>query len=77
MEERSLVVRRIKAQRHRLKELKDAIIKDVLSTPEKIGQLREELAEHYQNSRFLDCKTMGEIMELHMRELIIGDLKEP
>jgi hypothetical protein len=77
MEERSLVVRRIKAQRHRLKELKDAIAGDILSTPEKINQLREELAQHYQNSLFLGCKTMGEIMELQMRELILGDLKEP
>lgn len=77
MEERSLVVRRIKAQRHRLKDLKDAIAGDMLSTHDKIKQLREELALHYDNSHFLDCSTMGQIMELHMRELILGDMKEP
>jgi hypothetical protein len=77
MEERSLVIRRVKAQRHRLKDLKDAILTDELSTPEKIKQLREELSEFHKNDKFLRCETMGQVVEAHMHALILADMKEP
>jgi hypothetical protein len=75
-EEKSLVIRRIKSQRHRLKNLKDAIAHDELSTPEKITQLKSELALHYNNEQFYSCSTMGQVMELHMKKLIQQDKKE-
>lgn len=75
-EERSQIFRRIKSQRHRLKDLRDALLNDELSTPEKIRQLGEELAGHYKNPGFTRCKTMGQIMDLHLKELIISDLKQ-
>ena len=75
-EERSQIFRRIKAQRHRLRDLRDALLNDELSTPEKIAQLAQELSEHYKNNAFLKCKTMGHIMDLHLKALIMSDLKQ-
>jgi hypothetical protein len=45
--------------------------KDDIAAPENIDQLKSELAKHYNDDRFLKCKTMGEIvwnsLELVMR----------
>jgi hypothetical protein len=76
MEERSLVIRRMRAQRHRLKDLKDSLLEDELSTFPKVEQLRKELAEYHQNYRFLNCDTMARILLLHMKEFILLDKKQ-
>jgi hypothetical protein len=76
MEERSLVIRRMRAQRHRLKDLKDSLLDDELSTPAKVEQLRKELAEYHQNYRFFNCDTMARILLLHMKEFILLDKKQ-
>ena len=76
MEERSLVIRRMRAQRHRLKDLKDSLLDDELSTHSKVEQLRKSLAEHHQNYRFLNCDTMARILLLHMKEFILLDKKQ-
>jgi hypothetical protein len=76
MEERSLVIRRMRAQRHRLKDLKDSLLDDELSTPAKVEQLRKELSEYHQNYRFLNCDTMARILLLHMKEFILLDKKQ-
>ncbi len=76
MEERSLVIRRMRAQRHRLKDLKDSLLDDELSTHAKVEQLRKELAEYHQNYRFLNCDTMARILLLHMKEFILLDKKQ-
>jgi hypothetical protein len=74
-EERTQMIRRIKSHRHRIRDLRDAAAEDELSTPEKIKQLREELADYYQNPSFLECKTIGNIMDLHLKELVKGSVK--
>jgi hypothetical protein len=53
-----------------MKDLRDSLLEDSLSTPEKTTQLAIELAEHHDDTRFLQCKTMAEIMTLHVRALI-------
>jgi hypothetical protein len=57
--------------------LRDAAADDELSTPEKIKQLTEDLANHYNNPNFLECKTIGNIMDMHLKELVKGDFKQP
>jgi hypothetical protein len=32
-----------------------------------VDQLKQELADHHQNSAFLDCKSMGEIVTLNIK----------
>ncbi|MGM0579311.1 MAG: hypothetical protein ACQETL_01435 [Bacteroidota bacterium] len=61
-EERSLIVNRMKASDHSLKELMKAMRKDEISMPENISNLKAELADHYKHNAFNDCKTMGDIV---------------
>ena len=75
-EERSVVIKRIRSQRHRMKDLRDSLLEDSLSTPEKTVQLATELAEHHGDERFLQCKTMAEVMYLHVRDLIFPAKKQ-
>lgn len=77
LEERTQIVRRIKSHRHRIRDLRDAAADDELSTPEKIKQLTEDLATHYNNPAFRECKTIGNIMDMHLKELVKGDFKQP
>lgn len=66
-EERALIANRIKASATQLKTLLHVMIKDVLSQEEKVKSLREELAAHYQNTAFLSCQTMGEIVQTSLQ----------
>lgn len=69
-EERSLIVSRIKSSRYQLKDLIDSMASDVLSKPEHVKTLRKEMAEHYNDQRFLKCKGMGEIVKTSLRMLL-------
>lgn len=69
-EERSVIVRRIRSQRHRMKDLRDSLLEDDISTPEKTRELAGELAAHHGDPYFLQCKTMSEILSHHVRDLI-------
>lgn len=71
-EERSVIIRRIRAQRHRLTDLKNSLLQDELSTPEKTDQLRRELAEHHHDDSFLNCETMAEVLLIHMKKFIFA-----
>ncbi|MCF6402358.1 hypothetical protein L3C95_05695 [Chitinophaga filiformis] len=74
-EERSVIARRIKTQRHRIKDLRDVIMTDQVSFPEKVAQLGHELAEYYDDPVFSRCKTMGEIIERSLKRLLVRSLK--
>ena len=68
-EERTLIARRIKSSRVRLKELLDVMTEDNIAPAEKITQLKTELAAHYNDNAFLDCRTMGQIVR-HSLEIL-------
>lgn len=68
-EERSLIAKRYKASRKRFERLMDAMVDDVISTPEKTEQLGIELAAHYEEQSFKDAKTMGELLRLSLHRL--------
>jgi hypothetical protein len=44
--------------------------KDEIAPEENVTQLKNELAKHYQDDRFLACQTMGEIV-WHSLELVM------
>ncbi|MFD3000712.1 hypothetical protein ACFS7Z_10100 [Pontibacter toksunensis] len=69
-EERTLMFRRLRAARYRLKDLIDCMRKDTVSTPEKIAELRTELAEHHHSEEFLKCRNMGDLVRLHLKTVI-------
>ena len=66
-EERTLIFRRLKAARYRLKDLIDVMRKDEISTPEKLEQLRTELNRHHQTDQFDRCRNMGDLVRLHLK----------
>ncbi|HTH30438.1 MAG TPA: hypothetical protein VL946_03765 [Lacibacter sp.] len=70
-EERALIARRIREERYRLKDLRDVVVKDHISTPEKIQQLGHELALHYDDPVFARCKSMGEIIDRSLKRVLI------
>ncbi|MDE1191099.1 MAG: hypothetical protein PW786_03040 [Arachidicoccus sp.] len=73
-EERSRLVYRITTERYRMKELIDVMSKDEISNPEKINQLKLELADHWKNPAFLKAKTMGAILKIQMKQMLLPNL---
>jgi len=69
-EERSSIVHRVRSERHRIKDLRDASQIQQLSTPENIKKLREGYAQFYDNTAYLKCKTMTDIVELNVKNVI-------
>ena len=69
-EERTLIAYRMAASRYRIMDLLNIMKKDNISTEEKRLQLRDELAEHFQNKQFLRCKTMGELVKQVLRHTL-------
>lgn len=69
-EERSSIVHRVQIERHRIKDLRDASQLQELSTQENIKQLREGYADFYQENAYNRCKTMTDIVELNVKNVI-------
>ena len=62
-EERMRLNSRVKASQPQLELLLAAMTKDTLSTNEHLDQLKRELAELYQDTAFVSCRSMGEIVQ--------------
>ncbi len=76
LEERSLIATRVKSSLEQVEALFDVMVKDKLSTPEKVAQLKEELAYHHRTDAFERCTTMGEIVLANIRLLLQKDFKQ-
>ena len=70
-EERSLIVNRIRTSRDKLNDLLQAMKTAPLSLDKNIKQLRSELAVYYKDDRFLQCTSMGALVELNLQQLDI------
>ena len=70
VEERTLMAKRIGAARHMTKDLLDVMSADTISTEEKITQLKNELADFYNNQSFRKAKSMGELVKMSLKEMI-------
>jgi hypothetical protein len=69
-EEASSIVHRLRSERKRVADLRDVMRADIISPPEKVKELREGLAAHYNDVHYLNCNTMADIMELNLRRVI-------
>ena len=69
-EERTLITRRLKSTRYRVKDLVDVLRKDEISSPIKLEQLKTELAVHHDTARFQSCKTMGDVLRLNLKTIL-------
>ncbi len=76
MEERSLIANRAKASYDRLTELLSVMAGDQISQPQKVEQLKTELAQHHKNDIFIKCKNMGEIVFTNIKLLLQKDFKQ-
>ena len=74
-EERTMITYRLVSSRYRMKELLDCMQPDTLSTPEKTAQLKQELALSSGNPQFLQCRTMGEIVKMQLKQTLGMHLK--
>lgn len=76
LEERAMIGARIKAGNRRVRDLLKVITEDEISEPEKIRQLRHELNNHHQTSRFARCNTMGDVLQAHLRLALEKDFRQ-
>ena len=75
-EERTMMTFRLASSRYRMKEILDIMTSDTISKPEKIEQLKQELAAHYRNTGvFSKAKTMGQLVKIQMKQLLSKSLK--
>lgn len=73
-EERTMMAFRVADSRYRLMELFNVMCKDAISTDEKTGQLKQELAEYFNNPQFLKCKTMGDVVKRNLKQTLLKNL---
>ena len=66
-EERTMMAFRMASTRIRIMDLLAIMSRDIISTPEKIIQLKSELAEHFQTTAFSKCKSMGQIVKVNLK----------
>ncbi|MCT1523427.1 MULTISPECIES: hypothetical protein [Sphingobacterium] len=69
-EERSSIVHRVRSERHRIKDLRDASKTQQLSTEENIIKLREAHAQYYDDPKYLQCQSMTDIIERNVKNVI-------
>ncbi|NRA66243.1 MAG: hypothetical protein HRU19_17280 [Pseudobacteriovorax sp.] len=61
-EERSLIRQRIYSSSYRLSRLLEVFADTEIAPEDSVRQLAEELSEHYKESGFLNCRTMGQLV---------------
>jgi hypothetical protein len=69
-EERSLIARRYLSEQLRVHALCSSMKNNPLEPPDKVEQLRAELAEYHHSHAFEQCQSMGEILELHLHSSV-------
>lgn len=69
-EERSSLVHRVRSERHRIAALRDVSANDPISVPEKVEQLKEGLAEYFKDDNYYRCKTMTDLIEMNVKNVI-------
>jgi hypothetical protein len=73
-EERTLITFRLASSRYRIKELTDVMSGDLLSTQEKIIQLREQLNDHFHTNVFSKCQSMGQLVKRQLKQTLQKNL---
>jgi hypothetical protein len=73
-EERTMITFRLATARYRIKDLLDNMTVDVISTPDKINQLKKELGEYLKTSAYDKCHSMGEVVKTHLKQTLRKNL---
>ena len=62
--------------RYRLKDLVDIMTSDTISTHEKVDQLKNELARHFDDKSFLKCRNMGEVVKKNLKVTLLKPMRQ-
>jgi hypothetical protein len=74
-EERTMMAFRVASSRFRLMELLNIMARDKpLSSPEKLAQLKSELAEYFGNPAFLKCRSVGQLVKRQLKQTLQKNL---
>ena len=74
-EERTMMAFRVASSRFRLMELLNIMARDVpLSSPEKLLQLKTELADYFRNPAFLKCRSVGQLVKRQLKQTLQKNL---
>jgi len=73
-EERSAMAFRVAASRFRLMDLFNIMSRDIISTPEKTDNLRNELNAYFNTNAFDRCRSMGQILKQHLKLMLKDNL---
>ncbi len=68
-EEQALIIRRMNSIHDRLRLLLDNMATEDLAPERNVHHLRAELADHYKNSRFENCESMGALVRVSLESL--------
>ncbi|GGF26387.1 hypothetical protein [Echinicola rosea] len=69
-EERALIAFRLKTSTMEIEDILYSMERDTIAPVDNVESLKEDLAKHYKTSVFLDCKNMGEILRLSLRQVL-------
>ena len=67
-EERTMIAFRMASSRRRTMDLLNIMSKDIISKPEKIEQLKNELGAYFKTSSFKKAQSMGQIVKTHLKQ---------
>jgi len=73
-EERTMMAFRVAAARFRLMELLNIMAHDHLGTPEKLAQLKTELADYFHAPIFLKSRSMGQLVKRQLKQTLQKNL---
>ena len=69
-EERAMIASRIRYSFTQIRALMEAMMATELAPTQNVEQLRSELAQHYEDDRYLSCTSMGTIVRHSLLRLI-------
>lgn len=70
-EERSLIYKRYKSEKEKVRELIKVMQQDIISTPKNVLELAGELNKYHKTNAFSSCRTMGDILK-HNLQVSLG-----
>ncbi|HEY4154057.1 MAG TPA: hypothetical protein VGM24_01470 [Puia sp.] len=73
-EERTMMAFRVASSRFRLMHLLNIMSKDQISTPEKLMQLKQELAQAFDAPIFLKSRSMGQVVKRQLKQTLQKNL---
>ncbi|RIW15761.1 hypothetical protein D0X99_10075 [Algoriphagus lacus] len=69
-EERALISTRLKSSHKEIEDILRCMEHDKIAPQENVDLLKSDLAKHYKNPAFLDCRNMGEVLRLSLNQVI-------